>query len=83
MIQPFVRIINVHKNVPGVLNRINNLLSMYNIERQVCESNGPISYFLADVNTGESSQEDRKVDKIRELMRNVNEAILTRVLATQ
>eukprot|EP00835_Amoeboradix_gromovi_P002367 NODE_133_length_18153_cov_0.298050.p3 type:complete len:441 gc:universal NODE_133_length_18153_cov_0.298050:335-1657(+) len=82
LIPPCVRIINVHKNVPGVLNRINTLLSKYNIERQLCEAYGEISYFLADVNTGEFT-DDNKIDSIRELMRTVDAGVLTRVLATQ
>eukprot|EP00834_Sanchytrium_tribonematis_P000247 NODE_5_length_72347_cov_1.339331.p15 type:complete len:440 gc:universal NODE_5_length_72347_cov_1.339331:42486-41167(-) len=84
LIPPCVRIINVHKNVPGVLNRINTLLSKYNIERQLCESWGEVSYFLADVNTGngEKSENRKKVDEIRELMRSVDAGVLTRVLTT-
>ena len=82
LIPPCVRIINVHRNVPGVLNHINTLLSKYNIERQICEGQGDISYFLADVNTGPTTNEN-KVDKIRELMRSVESGVLTRVLASQ
>jgi D-3-phosphoglycerate dehydrogenase len=47
--QNTARIINVHKNVPGVLRQINNILDSYTVEKQVCDSKGNIAYFVADI----------------------------------
>eukprot|EP01125_Pyxidicula_operculata_P014796 TRINITY_DN4972_c0_g1_i1.p1 TRINITY_DN4972_c0_g1~~TRINITY_DN4972_c0_g1_i1.p1 ORF type:complete len:423 (+),score=71.90 TRINITY_DN4972_c0_g1_i1:85-1353(+) len=43
------RILNVHKNTPGVLKDINNILSVYNVESQVLLTKGSIGYLVADV----------------------------------
>ncbi|KAJ3080537.1 hypothetical protein HK102_002981 [Quaeritorhiza haematococci] len=43
------RILNVHHNVPGVLKQINKILSPYHIEKQICESAGPIAYIMVDI----------------------------------
>ncbi|KAJ3118658.1 hypothetical protein HDU96_010642 [Phlyctochytrium bullatum] len=45
----FVRVLNVHQNVPGVLKQINKILSDFNIEKQICDSKGPIGYLVADL----------------------------------
>jgi len=43
------RIFNIHKNTPGVLKAINNILSVYNVESQVLLTKGSIGYLIADV----------------------------------
>jgi len=44
-----IRLVNFHKNVPGVLNAINQILCSYNVECQNSRSRGNISYLLADL----------------------------------
>lgn len=69
------RILNVHRNVPGVLRKINNILENYNISAQVMRSEGGISYLLVDVDA------DRSLSKVvkREIDR-LDESIRTRVV---
>ncbi|GMM28658.1 phosphoglycerate dehydrogenase [Martiniozyma asiatica (nom. inval.)] len=43
------RILYIHKNVPGVLKVVNQILSEYNIEKQFSDSRGDIAYLMADV----------------------------------
>uniref|UniRef100_A0A6B2L5Q4 2-oxoglutarate reductase n=2 Tax=Arcella intermedia TaxID=1963864 RepID=A0A6B2L5Q4_9EUKA len=50
------RILNIHKNTPGVLKAINNILSVYNVESQVLRTQGSIGYLIADVSAETSSQ---------------------------
>lgn len=61
------RVLNVHKNVPGVLKKINEILSDYNIEKQICESRGPYSYVMADVTVTDKGDMDRIFERIYNL----------------
>ncbi|KAJ3337805.1 hypothetical protein HDU93_000480 [Gonapodya sp. JEL0774] len=44
-----VRVVNVHRNVPGVLKQINKILSEYQIDKQTCDSRGEVAYLVADI----------------------------------
>lgn len=44
-----VRILYVHKNVPGVLLSVNEIFATHNIEKQYSESRGDIAYLMADI----------------------------------
>jgi len=44
-----IRLVNFHKNVPGVLNDVNQILCSYNVECQNSRSRGNMSYLLADL----------------------------------
>lgn len=44
-----IRIVNFHKNVPGVLNAVNQILCSYNVECQNSRSRGNMSYLLTDL----------------------------------
>jgi len=44
-----IRLVNFHKNVPGVLNAVNQILCSYNVECQNSRSRGNMSYLLADL----------------------------------
>lgn len=70
------RIINVHQNVPGVLKKINDILSNFNIEKQICESLGKNSYVLADVSV--SHKDD--IDKIFKQIYDLPESHSTRIV---
>jgi D-3-phosphoglycerate dehydrogenase len=67
------RILNVHKNVPGVLKDINNVLSPYNISAQTVATMGPIGYFMCNLDT-DASQEAKN------LIASLPSSIKTRVL---
>ena len=44
-----LRILFVHRNVPGVLRKVNDILSRHNIEKQFSDSNGDIAYVITDI----------------------------------
>lgn len=44
-----VRVLYIHKNIPGVLKTVNNILSNHNIEKQFSDSSGDIAYLIADI----------------------------------
>ena len=58
------------------MKQINRILSDYNIEKQICDSKGPIGYLMADVVT--SKEED--VGVIYHAISAIPENISTRVL---
>jgi D-3-phosphoglycerate dehydrogenase len=43
------RVVYIHKNVPGVLRRVNNILADHNIDKQMTDSKGDVAYLMADV----------------------------------
>eukprot|EP00160_Parvularia_atlantis_P019895 Unigene8003_Nuclearia_a/m.24563 Unigene8003_Nuclearia_a/g.24563 ORF Unigene8003_Nuclearia_a/g.24563 Unigene8003_Nuclearia_a/m.24563 type:complete len:275 (-) Unigene8003_Nuclearia_a:67-891(-) len=47
------RIINIHKNVRGVVTEINHILSNYNVNRQIMETRDNMGYCIIDVDTKE------------------------------
>lgn len=67
------RILNIHKNIPGTLRNINNILADYNIVSQSLDTSGPIGYLVVDVDK-EASHEVKK--KIAELPTSIKTRIL-------
>jgi D-3-phosphoglycerate dehydrogenase len=69
------RILHIHRNVPGVLSKINTELSKYdiNILAQYLKTNEDIGYVVLDV--------DKRLSKHAfELLRNVKDTIKARLL---
>jgi D-3-phosphoglycerate dehydrogenase len=44
-----MRVIYIHKNVPGVLRQVNGILLHHNIEKQMSDSRGDVAYLMADI----------------------------------
>lgn len=44
------RMLHIHRNIPGVLKNINDILSQYNINGQMLLTRGGVGYLMADVN---------------------------------
>jgi len=55
------RILNIHKNVPGVLKEINNILSDYNVVSQVLSTTTDIGYLIVDVDKEASKDIKKKI----------------------
>jgi D-3-phosphoglycerate dehydrogenase len=72
-----VRVCHVHRNQPGVLKRVNDIFSPYNVEKQYSDSKGDIAYLMADI--ADVSPSD--VNKLKELINGTSANILTRLLA--
>ncbi|CAI4065551.1 hypothetical protein SUVZ_09G0900 [Saccharomyces uvarum] len=51
-----VRVLYIHRNVPGVLKTVNNILSDHNIEKQFSDSHGEIAYLMADISSVNQSE---------------------------
>ncbi len=70
------RLLNVHRNVPGVLRKINDALADFNIEKQVCESLGSHSYIMADIVV----DADADLDVVFQRIYDLPEAVATRIV---
>ncbi|KAI7866413.1 hypothetical protein BDF14DRAFT_1812885 [Spinellus fusiger] len=44
-----VRVLYIHRNIPGVLKAINEIFSDHNVEKQYSDSKGDIAYVMADI----------------------------------
>ena len=71
-----IRICHVHKNEPGVLRRVNEILGHHNIEKQFSDSKGDIAYLMADI----SDVGEEEVENIYQAIRKGPANILTRLL---
>lgn len=71
-----IRVCHVHKNEPGVLKRVNNILADHNIEKQFSDSKGDIAYLMADI----SDVGEEEVESIYKQISAASTNILTRLL---
>lgn len=71
------RILHIHRNVPGILRTMNNLVSNFdmNIEAQYLQTSGDIGYVVLDV---QSSEKD--AEALHKEMQNVEGTIRCRLL---
>jgi D-3-phosphoglycerate dehydrogenase len=61
-----MRVIYIHKNVPGVLRQVNGILLHHNIEKQMSDSRGDVAYLMADIS-------EVKEGEIRDLFTSLEE----------
>jgi len=70
------RVIYIHKNVPGVLRKVNEIIADHNVDKQMTDSRGEVAYLMADIsNVGQ--------DEIKDLYHNLEDlssCIRTRIL---
>lgn len=71
-----VRVCYVHKNQPGVLKQVNDVLSPYNVEKQFSDSKGEIAYLMADIADVSASD----MNRLKELIQGTSSNVLTRLL---
>ncbi|EAQ86537.1 conserved hypothetical protein [Chaetomium globosum CBS 148.51] len=70
------RVIYIHRNVPGVLRKVNEILAEHNVDKQISDSKGDIAYLMADV----SDVKTQDIKDIRDSLDSLNSRIMTRVL---
>lgn len=70
------RIIYVHRNVPGVLRKVNEILGDHNVDKQITDSKGDIAYLMADV----SDVKHADIKDIHDSLDSLSSRILTRIL---
>jgi D-3-phosphoglycerate dehydrogenase len=73
----YIRVCYVHKNQPGVLREVNEILSPFNVEKQYSDSKGDVAYLMADF--AHVTQQD--IEILHEQINKTKANILTRLLA--
>ncbi|PHH80641.1 hypothetical protein CDD80_644 [Ophiocordyceps camponoti-rufipedis] len=70
------RIIYIHRNVPGVLRKVNEILGDHNVDKQISDSKGDVAYLMADIS-------QVKYGDLKDITNDLNalsSCIMTRVL---
>ncbi|KAL5614189.1 hypothetical protein BROUX41_000028 [Berkeleyomyces rouxiae] len=70
------RIIYIHRNVPGVLRKVNEILGEHNVDKQISDSKDDIAYLMADV----SSVKHADLKDLLASLESLSSRILTRIL---
>ncbi|OCK81261.1 hypothetical protein K432DRAFT_381457 [Lepidopterella palustris CBS 459.81] len=71
-----VRVIYIHKNVPGVLGRVNAILGDHNVDKQMTDSRGEVAYLMADI----SDVKEAEIKHLWQSLEDLSSRIRTRVL---
>lgn len=74
-----IRLVNCHKNIPGVVKKINEFLSSYNITNIYCKSQGNVSYAIFDLEAVDKPLSE--VSGIVEKMNNLPFVIWFRIIS--
>ena len=61
-----LRISNVHRNVPGVLSKINSLIS-FNVKAQYLATTNQVGYLIMDIDSKDSSKSKEVIESIQKL----------------
>ncbi|KAM5342746.1 hypothetical protein ACJ41O_013712 [Fusarium nematophilum] len=70
------RVIFIHRNVPGVLRKVNEILGDHNVDKQISDSRGDVAYLMADI----SSVKFEQIKDIFDSLEALSSRIMTRVL---
>lgn len=71
-----VRVIYIHRNVPGVLRKVNEVLGDHNVDKQMTDSRGDVAYLMADIsNVGKG-----EIKSLYQNLEDLGSRIRTRVL---
>jgi D-3-phosphoglycerate dehydrogenase len=71
-----VRVIYIHRNVPGVLRRVNEILGDHNVDKQMTDSRGEVAYLMADISNVNVSE----IKDLYQSLEDLGSRIRTRVL---
>ncbi|KAF2457340.1 D-3-phosphoglycerate dehydrogenase 2 [Lineolata rhizophorae] len=71
-----VRVIYIHRNVPGVLRKVNEILADHNVDKQMTDSRGEVAYLMADISNVNTSE----IKDLYQSLEELSSRIRTRVL---
>lgn len=70
------RVIFIHRNVPGVLRKVNEILGDHNVDKQMTDSRGDVAYLMADISDVHTST----IKDLYERLEGLSSRIMTRIL---
>ncbi|KAF1813375.1 D-3-phosphoglycerate dehydrogenase-like protein [Eremomyces bilateralis CBS 781.70] len=71
-----LRVIYIHRNVPGVLRKVNEVLGNHNVDKQMTDSRGEVAYLMADI----SDVDQNEIKEIWHSLEELTSCIRTRML---
>ncbi|KAI9714770.1 MAG: Phosphoglycerate dehydrogenase ser3 [Bogoriella megaspora] len=71
-----LRVIFIHRNVPGVLRKVNGILGEHNVDKQMTDSRGEVAYLMADI----SNVNSKEIQHIVQDLETLSACIRTRAL---
>ncbi|KAI8097040.1 uncharacterized protein BX664DRAFT_325455 [Halteromyces radiatus] len=71
-----VRVLYIHRNIPGVLRAINEIFADHNVEKQYSDSKGDIAYVMADISKVTQDQLHNLYDAITATPANIKTRVL-------
>lgn len=71
-----LQIIYIHKNVPGVLKRVNEIWGDHNVDKTMTDSRGDVAYLMADI----SGVNQDEITTLYQRLEDLGSRIRTRVL---
>ncbi|KAF3391387.1 D-3-phosphoglycerate dehydrogenase 1 [Penicillium rolfsii] len=70
------RVVYIHKNIPGVLRKVNEILGDHNVDKQMTDSRGDVAYLMADISDVNSTQ----IKELYQSLESLSSRIMTRIL---
>ena len=70
------RVVFIHRNVPGVLRTVNEILGDHNVDKQMTDSRDEIAYLMADI----SDVKEAEIARLYADLEGLKERITTRIL---
>ncbi|KAJ6179142.1 hypothetical protein N7519_009603 [Penicillium mononematosum] len=70
------RVIYIHKNIPGVLRKVNEIIGDHNVDKQMTDSRGDVAYLMADI----SNVDAATIKELYTSLESLPSRIMTRVL---
>jgi len=71
-----IRVCHIHKNEPGVLKRVNEILGNHNVEKQYSDSKGDIAYVMADISDVSSDEAKELLEQLSLTKSNIGTRLL-------
>lgn len=71
-----VRVCHTHRNEPGVLRRVNEILSNHNVEKQYSDSKGEVAYVMADISDVSSDEAKELLEQLSLTKSNIGTRLL-------
>ncbi|GLI76766.1 D-3-phosphoglycerate dehydrogenase 2 [Penicillium ochrochloron] len=70
------RVVYIHKNIPGVLRKVNEILGDHNVDKQMTDSRGDVAYLMADISDVNTTQ----IKELYQSLESLSSRIMTRIL---
>ncbi|KAJ5095156.1 hypothetical protein N7532_007447 [Penicillium argentinense] len=70
------RVVFIHKNIPGVLRKVNEIIGDHNVDKQMTDSRGDVAYLMADI----SNVDTTTIKELYTSLESLPSRIMTRIL---